>query len=124
MTLRTDLLSAVAEAFVEVDSLLVSATYRRVAAGTYNPATGQTNTNTDYTVKMAIMPVSDYGGGAAPEARIQDFSGDIVATFQAASLAIEPQTGDIVIIETEHWNVTGVRRDGAQVAWELKLSRK
>jgi len=120
MGLRATIASAVGTAFNAIGDVAVSVTYRSKGSQAYNPATGAvSSTDVDYTIQCIIESAADEGvenvirSGDAPT---------LCMTFDLSSLAVTPDTGDVVVYGGDTYSVDVIEIDPAGATCKLTVS--
>lgn len=95
---------------------------RKLTPGTYSPTSGAvTQTATDYPASGAQFP---YPALLIDGTRIQ--RGDMKVLLSAEGLAMEPDTGDQLLIGGQVWAIVSAQAigpDGTVVVWKLQVRR-
>lgn len=127
MPYRTTIQNLVESAFVTLDDIAETITYKHKTSSTYNVGTGAVaNSETSYTIP-AVIKFPIYKGGDVDGNTIEnDFTGDLQILFASKDLnngATEPNTNDTILYDSEIYAINSIKADSVKASYTLNLVR-
>jgi len=124
MPYRTTIQNLVESAFVTLDDITETITYKHKTSSTYNVGTGAvSNSETTYTIPAVIKFL---GGDVDGNTKEKDFTGDLQVMFASKDLnsgATEPNTADTISYDSEIYSINNIKSDSVKASYTLNLVR-
>lgn len=127
MPFRTTIQNLVESAFVTIDDIAETITYKHKTSSTYNVGTGAVaNSETSYTIPAVIKFPIYKGGDVGGNTIENDFTGDLQILFASKDLnngATEPNTNDTISYDSEIYAINSIKADSVKASYTLNLVR-